>query len=56
MHLLQSLSGEVQHGVVLIDTSVAVICGGGEHPANPDLARACSDVDLKRTELETGLL
>ncbi len=47
---------EKQHGIMLIDTSVAVICGRGEHPPNPNLAPVCTDVDLKRTEPETGLL
>lgn len=27
---------KMQHGVMLIDTSVAVICGRGEHPPNPN--------------------
>lgn len=45
-----------QHGVTLMDTSLSVICGGGDGPPRPSLAPVCSDVDLKRAELETGSL
>lgn len=55
-HLFPLNAEKIQHGVVLTVTSVTVICGGGEHPPNPNLAPVCSDVDLKRTKLETGSL